>query len=173
VSAFQGSILGMFNTHREATFSQISQYSGLDEKELRRALMPLCIAKGGEPMLAKSEPLRKITGAATEKFWVNPKFSHKLTRIKLATTVIKETNVEHAQLVQGVLEDRQWCIDGAIVRIMKRHKTLSHKDLLGKVREKVKFTVNNSDIKRRIENLLQQEYISRNEDNNDVYDYVA
>ena len=53
-------------------------------------------------------------------------------------------------------------IDAAIVRIMKTRKQLSHKLLVGELLVQLKFPVRNTDLKKRIESLIDREYLARN-----------
>ena len=72
-----------------------------------------------------------------------------------------------------VLQDRQYQIDAAIVRTMKARKTLSHKLLVNEVMTQLKFTIRATDLKKRIENLIEREYLARAADSMDVYNYLA
>ena len=72
-----------------------------------------------------------------------------------------------------VLQDRQYQIDAAIVRTMKARKQLSHKLLVNEVMTQLKFTIRATDLKKRIENLIEREYLARTADSMDVYNYLA
>ncbi len=52
-------------------------------------------------------------------------------------------------------------IDAAIVRIMKTRKTLSHKLLVSELMVQLKFPVRGADLKKRIESLIDREYLER------------
>lgn len=52
-------------------------------------------------------------------------------------------------------------IDAAIVRVMKTRKTLSHKLLVGELLVQLKFPVRGADLKKRIESLIDREYLAR------------
>lgn len=72
-----------------------------------------------------------------------------------------------------VLQDRQYQIDAAIVRTMKARKQLSHKLLVNEVMTQLKFTIRATDLKKRIENLIEREYLARAADSMEVYNYLA
>lgn len=72
-----------------------------------------------------------------------------------------------------VMQDRAVVIDAAIVRIMKTRKSLSHKLLIQEIMLQLKFTVKGSDLKKRIESLIEREFIERSSENRDVYVYLA
>lgn len=60
-----------------------------------------------------------------------------------------------------MLQDRQYQIDAALVRIMKTRKSLSHKLLVAEALQQLKFPLKGSDLKKRIESLIDREYLAR------------
>lgn len=56
---------------------------------------------------------------------------------------------------------------------MKTRKTLSHKLLVAEVLTQLKFQLKGSDLKKRIDNLIEREYMARDPDDSSVYNYVA
>ena len=54
-------------------------------------------------------------------------------------------------------------IDAAIVRVMKTRKQLSHKLLVGELLVQLKFPVRGTDLKKRIESLIDREYLARDD----------
>ncbi|KAH3815365.1 hypothetical protein DPMN_143887 [Dreissena polymorpha] len=73
---------------------------------------------------------------------------------------------------EGLFEDRQYQVDAAIVRIMKRCKSLEHYSLISMLTNQLKFPVKSADLKRRIESLIEREYMERDKDNPNLYNYV-
>jgi len=69
--------------------------------------------------------------------------------------------------------DRQYQIDAAVVRIMKTRRTLSHSLLLNELFTQLKFPLKSSDLKKRIESLIDREYIERDSRSQDCYVYMA
>ena len=59
-------------------------------------------------------------------------------------------------------------IDAAIVRVMKTRKTLSHKLLVSELMQMLKFPMKASDLKKRIESLIDREYLERDAENPNV-----
>ena len=59
-------------------------------------------------------------------------------------------------------------IDAAIVRVMKTRKTLSHKLLVNELMQMLKFPIKASDLKKRIESLIEREYLERDSENPNV-----
>ncbi len=56
-------------------------------------------------------------------------------------------------------------IDAAIVRVMKTRKSLSHKLLVSELLTQLKFPMKQSDLKKRIESLIDREYLERDRAN--------
>jgi cullin-4 len=69
--------------------------------------------------------------------------------------------------------DRQHQIDAAIVRLLKKQKSLSHADLVQQLGAELCFGPSVSDVKQRVESLLQREYIGRDERDPNLYHYVS
>jgi cullin 3 len=74
-----------------------------------------------------------------------------------------------------VEEDRRHLVEAAIVRIMKARKTLTHNELIAEVTKQlsVRFNPSPQFVKKRIESLIEREYLERAEDDHKVYNYVA
>ncbi len=64
-------------------------------------------------------------------------------------------------------------VDAAIVRIMKTRKTLSHSLLISELVSMLTFPTSPSDLKKRIESLIDREYMERDKTNMQVYNYLA
>lgn len=60
-----------------------------------------------------------------------------------------------------MLQDRQYQIDAALVRIMKTRKSLSHKLLVAEALQQLKFPLRAMDLKKRIESLIERDYLQR------------
>ena len=72
-----------------------------------------------------------------------------------------------------VEEDRSFAIDAAIVRTMKTRNVTGHTELIAQVLDQLKFFLPQPKaIKKRIESLIEREYIERGE-NASQYKYLA
>ncbi|ETE62228.1 Cullin-4B, partial [Ophiophagus hannah] len=80
---------------------------------------------------------------------------------------------EQASTTERVFQDRQYQIDAAIVRIMKMRKTLTHNLLVSEVYNQLKFPVKPADLKKRIESLIDRDYMERDKENPNQYNYIA
>ena len=65
-------------------------------------------------------------------------------------------------------------IDAAIVRTMKTRKTMHHSELVTQVAQQLNFFKPlPKDIKKRIEELIQREYLERDATDSSLYKYLA
>ena len=60
-----------------------------------------------------------------------------------------------------------------LVKIMKDRKTLSHSDLMAELLLKVNFPLDTSMVNKRIETLIEKDYIKRNAQDASIYEYLA
>ncbi|MEE6496942.1 hypothetical protein FKM82_002537 [Ascaphus truei] len=169
VSLFQTLVLLMFNEGEEFSFEEIRQATGIEDGELRRTLQSL--ACGRARVLAKNPRSKDIDDG--DKFTFNDDFRHQLFRIRINQIQMKETVEEQASTTERVFQDRQYQIDAAIVRIMKMRKALSHNLLVSEVYNQLKFPVKPADLKKRIESLIDRDYMERDKENPNQYNYVA
>uniref|UniRef100_A0A8C2HJY9 Cullin-4B n=1 Tax=Cyprinus carpio TaxID=7962 RepID=A0A8C2HJY9_CYPCA len=169
VSLFQTLVLLMFNEGEEFSLEDIKLATGIEDGELRRTLQSLACGKAR--VLTKIPKSKDVEDG--DKFSCNDDFKHKLFRIKINQIQMKETVEEQASTTERVFQDRQYQIDAAIVRIMKMRKTLSHNLLVSEVYNQLKFPVKPADLKKRIESLIDRDYMERDKDNPNQYNYVA
>ena len=91
------------------------------------------------------------------KYKVNMQYSNKLTRITFPVPVLEELVKR-----ERVTQDRSNAVDAAVVRIMKSRKKLGVNQLKIEVITLMQtFKPDDALIKRRIENLIEREYLER------------
>ncbi|KAG5677740.1 hypothetical protein PVAND_007471 [Polypedilum vanderplanki] len=169
VSLFQSLVLLLFNDCDEMTLEEILQATNIEDGELRRTLQSLACGKAR--VLTKIPKSREVEDH--DKFKFNNEFTAKLFRIKINSIQMKETNEEQKATEERVYQDRQYQIDAAVVRIMKMRKTLSHNLLISELYKQLSFPVKPADLKKRIESLIDRDYMERDKDNQNQYNYVA
>ncbi|PNH08922.1 Cullin-4 [Tetrabaena socialis] len=169
VSSFQAAVLMLFNDADTLSYADIASACGLEEKELKRTLQSL--ACGKVRVLTKEPKGREVADSDSFSFYSG--FSEKLFRIKINSIQMKETEEENKKTNEQVLQDRQYQIDAALVRIMKTRKTLSHKLLVAESLLQLKFPLKGADLKKRIESLIDREYLARDSTDANVYNYLA
>lgn len=169
VSLFQTLVLILFNDCNELTFEEIKQATAIEDSELRRTLQS--IACGKARVLVKLPKGKEVEDK--DKFIFNKEFTNKLFRIKINQIQMKETPEENINTTERVFQDRQCQIDAAIVRIMKMRKTLPHTLLITELFDQLKFPVKATDLKKRIESLIDRDYMERDKEVANQYNYVA
>lgn len=169
VSLFQTLVLLLFNAADELPFEEIKAATNIEDAELRRTLQSLACGK--------ARVLRKVPAGKDildgDKFTYYKDFTNKLFRIKINQIQLKETTEEQQATEERVFQDRQYQIDAAIVRIMKMRKTLTHNLLITELYNQLNFPVKPADLKKRIESLIDRDYMERDKDNPNQYNYVA
>ncbi|XP_015188193.1 PREDICTED: cullin-4A-like isoform X1 [Polistes dominula] len=169
VSLFQALVLILFNDADNLSLEDIKAATNIEDGELRRTLQSLACGKAR--VLQKHPRGRDV--ADNDRFVFNAEFTNKLFRIKINQIQMKETNEEQKATEERVYQDRQYQIDAAIVRIMKMRKTLTHNLLISELYNQLKFPVKPADLKKRIESLIDRDYMERDKDNANQYNYVA
>jgi len=161
VSLFQAVVLLLFNNHDTLSFTEIATSTEIEQDELKRTLQSLSNSK--------NKILRK--GSDDDNYTYNSKFTAKYRKIKVDSIQVKETPQESTETHAKVFQDRQYQVDAAVVRILKARKSLSHTLLVADIYSQLKFPMKPVDIKKRIESLIDREYIERDKSNPQVYLY--
>jgi len=194
VSTYQMCIILLFNDETSLTLGQIRTKTHIPDLELRRHLVSLCTPK--HRILRKGSRGRGIA-SDDDTFTFNPDYTSKLKRIRIPlvkeTSVLKgggdgangtgagggngsaATSAMNGAVPLKVEEDRRHLVEAAIVRIMKARKNLGHNELFAEVTRQlsVRFTPSPQFVKKRIESLIEREYLERSEEDHRLYSYVA
>ncbi|KAA0188265.1 Cullin-4B [Fasciolopsis buskii] len=172
VSEFQALVLLQFNYEQNEpiTYASIAEATAIEETELKRILLSLAAGKG-QRVLLKQPATLEIENEHT--FTFNTEFRHRLTRIKFNQIQLKETKQEQEATEERVFADRVAHVDCCVVRIMKTRKTIDHNTLLAEVYKQLQFPLKASDVKKRIENLIERDYMKRDSTNAAMYHYVS
>lgn len=196
VSTYQMCILLLFNDDTSLTLGQIRSKTHIPDSELRRHLVSLCTPK--HRILRKGSRGRGIA-SDDDTFTFNPDYTSKLKRVRIP--LVKETSIlkgggdgangagaggangsgsAAASAMNGAVplkveEDRRHLVEAAIVRIMKARKALGHNELFAEVTRQlsVRFNPSPQFVKKRIESLIEREYLERSESDHRLYSYVA
>ncbi|KAK9872994.1 hypothetical protein WA026_020340 [Henosepilachna vigintioctopunctata] len=174
VSTYQMVVLMLFNNRDKLTYEEIKHESDIPERDLIRALQSLAMGKATQRILIKNPKTKEIE--PSHEFYVNDSFTSKLHRVKIQTVAAKgESEPERRETRNKVDEDRKHEIEAAIVRIMKSRKRMPHNILITEVTEQLKsrFLPSPVIIKKRIEGLIEREYLARTPEDRKVYTYVA
>ena len=130
---------------------------------------------------------------------VSTRFVATLAMVNIVFSRVSLQQEEQQSTTERVFHDRQYQVDAAIVRIMKMRKTLSHNMLIAELYNQLKFPVKvttlfipscsywnlklrkyefvfvlqPADLKKRIESLIDRDYMERDRENTNQYNYVA
>lgn len=174
VSTYQMVVLMLFSNKDIWTFEEMKQETDIPEKDLIRTIQSLAMAKPTQRILLKEPKAKEILSSDT--FCVNNGFTSKLIRVKINTVSAKgESDPERQETRVKVDDDRKHEIEAAIVRIMKARKNMQHNLLVSEVTNQLKsrFLPSPVVIKKRIESLIEREYLARASEDMKMYSYVA
>ena len=169
VSLFQTVVLMLYNDEDKLTYDDIEKATGIEARELKRTLQSLSL---GKVRVLLKEPKTKEVNR-TDTFTFHKDFTAPLYRLRINNIQMKETQEENQSTTERVFQDRQYQVDAAVVRIMKSRKTLSHTLLISELYSQLRFPIKPSDLKKRIESLIDREYLERDTANAQVYNYLA
>jgi cullin 1 len=161
LTTLQAVALNAFNDGVTLSFTELGKRLNLEEAILKPLMHSLSCGK--YKVISKTPASNKIN--TTDTFTANAKFSCNMRKLRIPMASLDATH--NARKVE---EDRSIAIEAAIVRIMKARKTLPHQQLIGEVLTQLAFFKPNPRvIKRRIEGLIEREYLERSADNTNVY----
>ena len=107
---------------------------------------------------------------------MNPTFKNSLYKIRLPIAHAKETKTtEKNDVIEKVDEDRRHMVEATIVKVMKTRRRLDHNSLITETTKILsqKFNPDPTMIKKRIESLIEREYMERDTDDRRYYKYIA
>ncbi|KAK8516798.1 hypothetical protein V6N13_080895 [Hibiscus sabdariffa] len=173
VSTYQMCVLMLFNNADRLSYKEIEQATGIPASDLKRCLQSMACVKGKNVL--RKEPMSKDIGEE-DALLVNDKFTSKFYKVKIGTVVAqKETEPEKLETRQRVEEDRKPQIEAAIVRIMKSRRVLDHNNIIAEVTKQLqsRFLANPTEIKKRIESLIERDFLERDNNDRKLYRYLA
>ncbi|KAI9486249.1 MAG: Cullin family-domain-containing protein [Benjaminiella poitrasii] len=172
LSLLQAVILLLFNDARKKsyTFTEIQSATGLDNKDLISLLASL--SSTTYPLIKKTQ--KEATSITPQdSFRYNLEFESPTTRIRIPAAVFEQTTDEHKEVEEKVQVNRKHQLEAAIVRIMKSKKTLGHSALINELFAQLTYPVDANDIKKRIESLIERDYMTRDANDNSLYVYLS
>ena len=160
-STFQIAILLCFNGNDNLSIDMIAQSTGIEIKMLEAQL----------ELLIKM----KILTVKDNIFNVNLKYNYKKLKVKIDMPIKMETKAEADDTKKMVDEDRGYMVDACIVRIMKSRNVMKHFELIDETIKQLsqRFHPDVKMIKKKIDSLIEREYMKRAEGKRDEYHYVA
>ena len=168
--------------------------AGPSDPEVTRSVLSLCVGKhkvlqrtragqtdpaAAAAAAAQSKPNPRAEAALAgrvkdeDEFSFNASFRSKQLRIRVNQLQLRESREERSATSQRVAEARQFQMDAALVRIMKARKSLRHEQLVAECVAQLRCPARPADIKRRIESLIDRDYLERDDSDSSLYLYVA
>ncbi len=171
VSDFQCGLLLLFNGHDEpVSWEELIAKSAMLDTEVEKTMASLVASKLIKRVGAQTE--RDVPGA---QYDVNKSYSNKHLKFKITASVQSETDKDKKKTYKQVDDDRTMFLQALIVRIMKARKRLNHNNLLQEViaQASSRFQPSVSLIKKQIEQLIEKEFLARQEGAAADYVYVS
>ena len=175
VTTHQMCILLLYNSRKSderLTFKEIQDATKIEQiPDLKRQLLSLAVPKF---RILLKHPRGKHIDDSTH-FAVNDDFKSKLYRVKVLLVSLKSKVSGPEKLPPQVEEDRRHLVEASIVRIMKTRKTLEHNHLIAEVVKQLssRFNPTPQMVKKRIESLIEREYLERSRNDRRIYLYLA
>jgi len=170
LSLYQTVVLLLFNDNDELTVNNISSATGLVDTDLHRTLLSL--ACGNKARVLHKRPKGSTIGKDDIFVW-NKGFTHPQVRIKINAIQVKESAAEDLQTTERVFMERHFEVDAAIVRVLKTRRTLTHANLIAELYSQLRFPFKVADLNKRIESLIDREYLERDANAPQTYHYLA
>mmetsp|Transcript_13691 Transcript_13691/g.33492 ORF Transcript_13691/g.33492 Transcript_13691/m.33492 type:complete len:746 (+) Transcript_13691:154-2391(+) len=171
VSSYQMAFLLVFNTKKIVSFQDILDATGLkSDVTLQNHLLSLAHPKLG---IMLKKPMTK-TLEKNHKFQLNSNFKCRLKKITVPMyNIIRQAN--NPTIDPSIAIQRRCQMDAAIVRAMKTKKKMQHMELVNEVTAQLqaRFKAQPGMIKKRIEHLIEQEYLERDPTARGNYRYLA
>ncbi|KAG8745667.1 hypothetical protein FRC10_007364 [Ceratobasidium sp. 414] len=159
VSMYQALVLLLFNEKEQFSAAEIRLRTKLSQKRVLIRMNPKSTKD-----IAPSDEFRWNSG------FTDTKRNFRIQSIQQQTTM-EDTQEAEKEIVEG----RQHVIDAAIVRIMKAKKTRTYEQLKTETIMALEkhFKPSVADIKKRVDELQEKEYIERDPSDRNVFRYVA
>ncbi|CAO3578616.1 unnamed protein product [Absidia cylindrospora] len=152
VSLFQAVVLLLFNDKSTMTYKDIALATNLDDKELKKVMQSLSCGK--YKLLIKEPQNNNVSD--NDIFEYNADFTASAVRLKINSIQQEQSTEERKETQTKVIVDRQHQLEAAVVRIMKSKKQMTHIALVKELFEQLKFPIDATDIKKRIESLIDR-----------------
>ncbi|KAK5012889.1 hypothetical protein LTR16_004672 [Cryomyces antarcticus] len=179
VSTYGMIVLLLFNdlpSGESLNFEDVQSRTNIPTNELIRTLQSVAVSP--KTRILVKEPMSKDV-KPTDRFSFNESFESKFAKIKVLSITSGnkvEGDRERKETEKKNNESRNHNIEAAVVRIMKQRKELSHQQLVSETLTQLasQFKPDVVMIKKRIESLIEREYLERIEDSPvPAYRYLA
>lgn len=161
-----------FTDNRKLNYREIKELSGIPDLELRRHLQSIAVAP--RLRLLTKIPMTKDVND-DDIFQLNHKFKSPSSKVKVLTVSSTKKAEDVQEIDANITEGRKHEVNAAVVRIMKSRRSIGHTDLVAEIIKQLssRFVPATVLIKRQVEELIEKEYMKRDEEDRGVYHYVA
>ncbi|XP_049850293.1 cullin-1-like isoform X2 [Schistocerca gregaria] len=168
-SVYQMAILLLFNNADELTVEDLQIATQLNDGTLRATILSLLKTK----VLCSQSGSGSMELDKRQVLVVNPNFKSKRARVMVNVFFREEQAKETVEMQQVIEEGRYNLVQASIVRIMKGRKTCDHSNLISEVILQLqnRFKPSVPLIKKCIDILIEKEYLERDENQKDIYNY--
>eukprot|EP00917_Polyrhabdina_sp_WS-2016_P006282 GHVP01013963.1.p1 GENE.GHVP01013963.1~~GHVP01013963.1.p1 ORF type:complete len:754 (+),score=137.53 GHVP01013963.1:704-2965(+) len=198
-TTYQMIILLLFNSREELKFDEIQALSDIPPDALRLHLAGLHANLVSKILMREGldgKDVRALREKPEDRYFVNNDFDHKNTRVRIRLPIPKKTDWSGSSddsKIKGPDESRNLKIDSTIVRLMKTNRVMKHQDVIKSTLSELsqystyeyseetlestaeephpRFSVCQAAVKRRIEFLLEREFLRRDSSELDMYMY--
>jgi cullin 3 len=142
----------------------------MPEIDLKCNLIPLL----GIKILSKTPTSKEFQ--LNDQYTLNGGFKHNQYKIRIPIAHAKENKqTEKTEVSEKVDEDRRHMVEATIVKVMKTRRRIEHNALLTEATKILsqKFNPDPVMIKKRIESLIDREYMERDADDRRFYKYIT
>ncbi|ODV91472.1 hypothetical protein CANCADRAFT_71415 [Tortispora caseinolytica NRRL Y-17796] len=182
-------ILLQFNDIEEdgyLTIDELEERTNIGQEDLSKHLLSMILPP--RTRILRKEPMNS-TISGTDRVFLNREFVSKQRKIRVALVTPKsgaksnnemamnqaETEEEHENTLSKVNNARELAVDAAIIRVMKANKSMHHTALVMEVIRQLTrhFEPDVIIIKKRVEVLIDKDYLERSCEDASVYQYKA
>jgi cullin 3 len=176
-TSMQMAILLMYNGKDSCTYGEIKEGLGFPEGSSHIWEAMRYFSTKLKILIREKEPSKeneKKPAEDSEKFLINPKFASDRLKINCVPSLgaRREERKGDDQTHSDVMKEREFVIDAAIVRIMKSRREMALLDLQQETKKLISlFVPDPKMVKRRIDSLMERDYLERHPEKNNVFIY--
>jgi cullin 1 len=153
-------ILKCFNKSKESlTFKDILNKTKIEKDVIQRYIKKLI----NKNLLKYEEDIYSVN------FEVNKDGKNK--EIALIDYDEEENSKEDEDNEEKTIEERRFVIDAYIMKVLKQKKVMKREDLINTVKEKMPFEEKDDNVNKRIEQLINNRFISKDDNDNNLLKY--
>eukprot|EP00759_Apiculatamorpha_spiralis_P017112 PhF_6_TR23278/c0_g1_i1/m.32769/K10609/CUL4; cullin 4 len=173
------------NSQQAVALVGLRSWDGL-QRELDAIMASLVAAKLVLSSAANSKGnTTPTTPTQPAKYKLNETYTHRQNKVRVAAhhqqpnlagprAIQRKEDQERDEAIgQAIQLDRTHALDATVVRLMKSRRKMHHTELVTGVLGMCKFPVQPVDVKKRIESLIDREYLKRDDNDPGIYQYIS